>query len=105
MANPDSIALAASAEADGLESVLVGGNAVNLHAYLRTTFDVHLLVRESESERWLSFFEQHGYIVFHQTRRFYPLAFRRRSGRSAPGGFDAGRRTDLLQNPRRKSPL
>jgi hypothetical protein len=52
MANPDSIALAASAEAEGLESVLAGGNAVNLYAYLRTTFDVDLLVRESESERW-----------------------------------------------------
>jgi hypothetical protein len=75
MANPDSIALAASAEAEGLESVLVGGNAVNLHAYLRTTFDVDLLVRESESERWLSFFEQHGYTVFHRTRNFTRLRF------------------------------
>ena len=75
MANPDSIALAASAEAEGLESVLVGGNAVNLHAYLRTTFDVDLLVRESESERWLSFFEQHGYTVFHRSRNFTRLRF------------------------------
>ena len=75
MANPDSIALAASAEAEGLESVLAGGNAVNLYAYLRTTFDLDLLVRESESERWLSFFEQHGYTVFHRTRNFTRLRF------------------------------
>lgn len=53
----------------------MGGNAVNLHAYLRTTFDVDLLVRESESERWLSFFEQHGYTVFHRTRNFTRLRF------------------------------
>jgi hypothetical protein len=44
MAAPDSIPLSATAEAEGLEAVLVGGNAVNLHAYFRTTFDVDLLV-------------------------------------------------------------
>ena len=75
MANPDSIILAASAEAEGLESVLVGGNAVNLHAYLRTTFDVDLLVRENESERWLSFFKQRGYAIFRQTANFIRLHF------------------------------
>lgn len=75
MANPDSIALAASAEAEGLESVLVGGNAVNLYAYFRTTFDVDLLVREADSERWLSFFQQGGYTVFHRTANFIRLRF------------------------------
>ena len=45
MATPDSIALVATAETEGLDSLLVGGNAVNLHAYVRTTFDVDLLVR------------------------------------------------------------
>ena len=75
MATPDSIALSASAEAEGLESVLVGGNAVNLHAYLRTTFDVDLLVRERESERWLSFFKQHGYTLVHRTGNFIRLCF------------------------------
>lgn len=75
MANPDSIALAATAEAEGLESVLVGGNAVNLYAYRRTTFDVDLLVRERDSARWLSFFEQRGYTIFHRTRNFIRLHF------------------------------
>jgi hypothetical protein len=55
VANPDTIALAARAETEGLEAVLVGGNAVNLHAYSRTTFDVDLLVREADAERWLVF--------------------------------------------------
>lgn len=75
MGNTDSLALAANAEAEGLETVLVGGNAINLHAYFRTTFDVDLLVRESEAERWLSFFQKRGYAVFHQTPNFIRLRF------------------------------
>ena len=75
MAIPDTIALAASAEAEGLEAVLVGGNAVNLHSYCRTTFDVDLLVRESDSERWLSYFQRHGYAPFHRTPNFVRLRF------------------------------
>ena len=75
MANPDSIALAASAETGGLEAVLVGGNAVNLHSYFRTTFDVDLLIRETDSERWLSYFKQHGYAPFHRTANFIRLRF------------------------------
>lgn len=75
MANPDSIALAASAETEGLEAVLVGGNAVNLHSYFRTTFDVDLLVRETDSERWVSYFQQYGYALFHRTANFVRLRF------------------------------
>jgi hypothetical protein len=75
MPNPDSIALAALAEKQGLETVLVGGNAVNLHAYSRTTFDLDLLVPERDAARWLSFFEEHGYAVFHRTANFIRLRF------------------------------
>jgi hypothetical protein len=75
MPNPDSIVLAAQAEAEGLESVMVGGNAVNLHAYFRTTFDVDLLVREDDADRWLTFFEKHGYAIFHRTANFIRLRF------------------------------
>lgn len=75
MANPDSIALAARAETEGLETVLVGGNAVNLHSYYRTTFDVDLLVRETDSDRWLGYFQGHGYRPFHRTANFIRLRF------------------------------
>lgn len=75
MAHPDSIALAANAEAEGLEAVLVGGNAINLHSYWRTTFDVDLLVRETDSDRWLSYFQRHGYTFFHRTPNFVRLRF------------------------------
>lgn len=60
MPNPDSIALAARAAEEGLESPLIGGNAVNLLAYSRTTFDVDLLVPEPDVERWIAFLAQHG---------------------------------------------
>jgi hypothetical protein len=75
MANPDSIALAANAETEGLETVLVGGNAINLYAYSRTTFDVDLLVREGDSARWLSFFQERGYAIFHRSPNFIRLHF------------------------------
>lgn len=74
-AEPDTLALAAAAENEGLESMLVGGNAVNLYAYRRTTFDVDLLVRESDAQRWVGFFEQHGYRVVHRTANFIRLHF------------------------------
>ena len=62
--------LAAEAAEEGLDAVLVGGNAVNLHAYSRATFDVDLLVPEQQAERWLAFFSRHGYTVFHRTPNF-----------------------------------
>jgi hypothetical protein len=84
MADPNSIALAAIAESEGLQSVLVGGNAVNLYAYRRTTFDVDLLVRESDSQRWLTFFEQHGYQVFHRTANFIRMHFAADAAKALP---------------------
>ncbi|MBA3964012.1 MAG: hypothetical protein H0X40_19230 [Chthoniobacterales bacterium] len=75
MTNPDTIALAAQAEIEGIEAILVGGNAVNLHAYSRTTFDVDLLVRETDAERWLSFFKGRGYAISRRTDNFIRLRF------------------------------
>jgi hypothetical protein len=84
MPEPDTIALAAAAEKQGLESVLVGGNAVNLYAYRRTTFDVDLLVRETEAQRWISFFEQRGYRIFHRTANFVRLHFAADAAKALP---------------------
>jgi hypothetical protein len=75
MANPDSIALAAHAASAGLDSVLVGGNAINLHAYFRSTFDVDLLIQEADTERWIAFFNEHGYAIVHRTANFVRLHF------------------------------
>lgn len=76
MAVPDTIALTSAARSEGLESVVVGGNAVNLYAYLRTTFDVDLLIREEERARWIRFFEERGYEIFHATENFVRLRLR-----------------------------
>ena len=84
MPNPDSFALAALAEGEGLAAVLVGGNAVNLYAYFRTTFDVDLLVPESQTERWLSFFQERGYEIFHRTPNFMRLRFAPDPGGALP---------------------
>lgn len=75
MPRPDTIALAALAGAEGLDAILVGGNAVNLHAYFRTTFDVDLLVRELDAERWLAFFKKRGYTISRRTPNFIRLRF------------------------------
>lgn len=55
--------------------MLVGGNAINLYAYRRTTFDVDLLVRENDRKPWIAFFEKHGFAVFHATANFVRLRF------------------------------
>jgi hypothetical protein len=75
MAETDPFALAAAAEAEGLESLLVGGNAVNLYGYRRTTFDVDLLIPEEQCERWIEFFGGHGFRIYHRTANFVRLHF------------------------------
>ena len=84
MAYPDSIVLAANAGAEGLEAVLVGGNAINLYEYFRTTFDVDLLVRETDAERWLSYFQGHGYAQYHRTPNFIRLHFKASPAEALP---------------------
>lgn len=56
MSLPHTIALAAGAAEERLDAILVGRNAVNLHAYSRATFEVDLLVPKEQAERWLAFF-------------------------------------------------
>ena len=75
MEAPNSIELAAVARSEGLEPILVGGNAVNLYAYLRTTFDVDLLVLETHRKMWTDFFEKRGYEIFHATDNFIRMRF------------------------------
>lgn len=82
--HPDSIALAAEAERQGISIVLVGGNAINLHAYFRTTFDVDLLIHEADVERALGFFHGHGYETFHRTSNFVRLRFAADPGAALP---------------------
>jgi hypothetical protein len=84
MSPPDSIALAVSAMAEGLEAILVGGQAVNAHDYFRTTADVDLMIRERETNKWRAFFEANGYRVFHATTNFIRLQFAADPKRTLP---------------------
>lgn len=72
---PNSLAVAARATELGLQSLLVGGNAVNLLAYSRTTFDLDLLVPEADVEQWIAFLARHGYAIFYRTANFVRLRF------------------------------
>ncbi len=83
MPNPNTIALAAQAETEGLEAAVVGGNAVNLHAYSRTTFDLDILVREGDAERWLAFSKGRGYAISRRTE-FIRLRFERDPAAALP---------------------
>lgn len=55
--------------------MLVGGNAVNLYTYHRTTFDIDLLIRESDRGAWTSYFERSGYATFQATGNFVRMRY------------------------------
>lgn len=84
MSAPDSIALSVTALAQGLEGILVGGQAVNAHDYSRTTADVDLMIRERDADQWRTFFERNGYHVFHATSNFIRLQFTADPARMLP---------------------
>jgi hypothetical protein len=56
-----------------LELVVIGGHAVNALGYSRTTLDLDLLVRKSDSEAWKNPFRELGYAVLRETDAFVQL--------------------------------
>ncbi len=53
-----------------LPFLLVGGNAVNAHYYLRTTYDVDIAIREEDHSRWEMRMREQGYELFFGTTAF-----------------------------------
>lgn len=49
----------------GLESLLIGGNALILLGYIRNTVDLDLLVPEETRSRWLDLMRELGYRFLH----------------------------------------
>jgi hypothetical protein len=49
---------------------LVGGNAVNAHGYLRTTFDIDVAVSDVDAPFWSKSLEAMGYQMFFATDAF-----------------------------------
>lgn len=62
--------IAAAAAAAGLDYLLIGGHAVIAHGFPRNTFDLDLLVRRSEAERWTTLAAAQGYAFEKQTDNF-----------------------------------
>lgn len=69
--------LAHHAQTKGLKYLVVGGNAVNLHQYYRTTFDIDILIPETSLEAWKAYFAQHeNYEMSFKTHSFARLESR-----------------------------
>lgn len=50
--------------------ILVGGNAINAHGYLRTTYDVDVAVTDDDAAFWRESLEAMGYQMFFGTDAF-----------------------------------
>lgn len=55
---------------NNLPYLLVGGNAVNAHYYLRTTYDVDIAVEEKDHSTWELHLREQGYELFFGTSAF-----------------------------------
>lgn len=53
-----------------LTFLLVGGNAINAHGYLRTTYDVDLAVPDDQAAAWRAELEALGYEMYFGTDAF-----------------------------------
>ncbi len=62
--------LTREAHARGLDFLLIGGHAVNAHGYVRTTFDVDLLIADKQRSAWKTLLTQLGYTVRHEVDAF-----------------------------------
>jgi len=65
--------LKAAAQRRGLRFILVGGHAVNLHGYARSTTDLDILVCKDDREAWLSAAAELGYALSRDGLTFLQL--------------------------------
>lgn len=71
MSNDDYlIRVAEAAEKDGLEYLVIGGHAVNIYGYSRTTADIDFLILTSSLEPWKVTLGKLGYRSIHETKAF-----------------------------------
>jgi hypothetical protein len=66
----DIVAVLRAANARGLSSLLIGGNAIILLGYIRNTVDLDLLLPERDRPRWLDLLRELGYRFFHGVSAF-----------------------------------
>jgi hypothetical protein len=62
--------IASSAELHGISFLLGGGHAVITHGFPRSTFDLDLIVRREDREKWLQVAREMGYELFREGTAF-----------------------------------
>jgi len=84
--------LAHIAQERGIDFVLIGGNAVILSGFARSTIDIDLMICTSHRNRWLDVMREIGYRLFNGTPAFRALVEKHGSG-------DAVARIVSFENP------
>ena len=62
--------LDAESKARGLSFLLIGGHAVVMHGFSRTTADLDLFVRKADKDKWLDLLKEKGFSVLHDGGNF-----------------------------------
>lgn len=62
--------ISASAASQEVPFLLGGGHAVITHGFARSTFDLDLIVRRSDRERWLELTKTLGYVFYREGPAF-----------------------------------
>ena len=62
--------IASRAADEGIAFLLTGGHAVIIHGFARSTFDLDLVVRQSDKQKWLQLARGMGYEAYHQGPSF-----------------------------------
>ena len=67
---------------EGLQFLVAGGHAVIIHGHQRNTFDLDLIIRRSDKERWTQLAQALGYSFHHEGPTF--LQFNPKDQRGLP---------------------
>jgi hypothetical protein len=62
--------IAAAAQSYGIPFLLGGGHAVIAHGFARSTFDLDLIARQTDREKWLQLARSAGYELYHDNPAF-----------------------------------
>lgn len=66
--------IATAAQSHGLPCLLAGGHAVIVHGFPRSTFDLDLIARQTDRDKWLHWARSAGYELFHDNPNFIQLS-------------------------------
>ena len=62
--------LTTAAQRHGVEFLLGGGHAVIAHGFARSTFDLDLIARQTDREKWMQLARTNGYELYHHNPNF-----------------------------------